>query len=108
MSRSVHARRAHMRRSVATWSLRLRPGMQHAGHRARDLEEPAFHRCVDVLVSRSDAECAIRKLSGDRAQTGIERAMLRRCEHADAPEHACMRTRTCDVVGAETAVHGKA
>ncbi len=82
--------------------------VQHPGDRTRKLEEAALDGGVDVLITRSDHEVVAGQLRRDRTEPGVERAMLRAAEHTDAAEHARVRSRPGDVVGAETAVNGEA
>ena len=83
-------------------------GVQHAGDRPRELEEPALDGGVDVLIARRDRERVAGELRGDGAQPGVDGAMLRGRQHADAAQHARVGARARDVVGAETAVDGEA
>ena len=54
--RPASSRLAKSRRSVATWSLRLRPGVQVGADVAGDLGDPALDGGVDVLVAGLEGE----------------------------------------------------
>ena len=64
------------------------PGVEHACDRSGELEQPALHRCVDVLVARRRRKDIAGEFGGDGAQSRVDCAMLRDGEHADAAQHA--------------------
>ena len=96
------------RRSVATWSLRLRPVWILAPASPGELGDPALDRGVDVLVGRREHEGVRRELGLDRVERGVDRVALGLGQQPDRREHRDVRTRAVDVVGREPAVERQA
>ena len=89
----VSRRRHHKRRSVATWSFRLRPGVQLRADVAGQLGHPAFDGRVDVLVLGCEHEAALFDLLAHSLEGVEEDLDLALGQHAASAQAQHMGTR---------------
>ena len=101
------ARRVHSRRSVATWSLRLRPVWSLPPVVAGQLGDATLDRRVDVLVGSGEHERLVGKLGGDGVERGEDRVAFGRGDDPDLREHRHVGARSFDVLRGEAPVEGQ-
>ena len=100
--------RTQSRRSVETWSLRLRPVWSlRPTSPIRSIERPLDVH-VDVFQLLAELELAGGDLVADLLQAGDDLVPLVVGEHADLGEHVGVGDRAADVVGVEPAVEAHA
>ena len=103
------SRRTQSRRSIATWSLRLRPVCSFAPAGAGELGDPALDRGVDVLVGRREHERARRSSSASTWSSAA--AIANRSASVSRPDrrqHVDVGAGAVEVVGREPLVERQA